>query len=132
MENTGKSMPAEPIFASAPQRPQTIVIHEPNPVRVWVTRILLFMLFVSLLVNAVFLVSKIGSLTAETVPEVFHSGDQLAADKIAVITVSGTIMPPFTAKYLKAIKQAKESDDVKGVVLVVDSPGGLVADSHQI
>jgi protease-4 len=33
---------------------------------------------------------------------------------------------------LKAIEQARTDDHVKGVVLVVDSPGGLVADSHEI
>ncbi|OYW12647.1 MAG: hypothetical protein B7Z55_18125 [Planctomycetales bacterium 12-60-4] len=30
------------------------------------------------------------------------------------------------------IKHAAKSDDVKGVLLAVDSPGGFVADSHQI
>ena len=33
---------------------------------------------------------------------------------------------------MKAIEQARSDDHVKGVVLVVDSPGGLVADSHEI
>ena len=33
---------------------------------------------------------------------------------------------------MKAIEQARTDDHVKGVVLVVDSPGGLVADSHEI
>ncbi len=30
------------------------------------------------------------------------------------------------------VEEARDDDNVKGVVLVVDSPGGLVADSHQI
>ena len=41
-------------------------------------------------------------------------------------------MPPFTKRVLKAIEQVEKDDAVKGVVLVIDSPGGLVADSHQI
>jgi protease IV len=41
-------------------------------------------------------------------------------------------MPPFTGHVLKAIEQAEKDDNVKGVVLVVDSPGGLVADSNEI
>ncbi len=41
-------------------------------------------------------------------------------------------MPPFTGHVLNAIKQASRDDSVKGVVLVVDSPGGLVADSNEI
>jgi protease-4 len=66
------------------------------------------------------------------VVEKFHSGDPLITDKIALIKVEGTIMPPFTGHVLKAIEQASKDDNVKGVVLVVDSPGGLVADSNEI
>jgi protease-4 len=68
----------------------------------------------------------------EGVVERFHSGDPLATDKIALVAVEGTIMPPFTGHVLDAIKQASRDDSVKGVVLVVDSPGGLVADSNEI
>lgn len=69
----------------------------------------------------------------ETAPsEHFHSGNAQADDKIAIIQVSGTIMPPFTEQLLGAIKKAKDDEHVKGIVLVIDSPGGLVADSHQI
>jgi protease-4 len=66
------------------------------------------------------------------VVERFHSGDPVTTDRIALITVEGTIMPPFTGHVLKAIEQASKDDHVKGVVLVVDSPGGLVADSNEI
>ena len=62
----------------------------------------------------------------------FHSGELTATDKIALIYVEGTISPPFTGHILKAVEQAGRDDHVKGVVLVVDSPGGLVADSHEI
>ena len=41
-------------------------------------------------------------------------------------------MAPFTEKTIEFIKEATKQDDVKGVLLVVDSPGGLVTDSHQI
>ena len=71
--------------------------------------------------------------TASQAPaEKFHSGDKKAAAKIAVIRVRGTIMPPFTSRILKSIERAGEDDAVKGVLLTIDSPGGLVADSHQI
>jgi protease IV len=68
----------------------------------------------------------------EGVVERFYSGDPETTDRIALITVEGTIMPPFTGHVLDAIKQASKDDNVKGVVLVVDSPGGLVADSNEI
>jgi protease-4 len=64
--------------------------------------------------------------------ERFHSGSEFAPDKLAIIHVTGTIMPPFTSHVLKSIKQARDDEAVKGVLLVVDSPGGLVTDSHQI
>lgn len=65
--------------------------------------------------------------------EHYHSGEKGASNsKLALIRVSGTIMPPFTDRILKSIKHAKDDSKVKGVLLVVNSPGGLVADSHQI
>ena len=64
--------------------------------------------------------------------ETYHSGDKDATDKIAMLEISGTIMPPFTDRTLKAIKAAKEDPAVKAVLLRIDSPGGFVADSHQI
>jgi len=71
--------------------------------------------------------------SADSVPtEKFHSGDKTSSDKIAIIHITGTIMPPFTSYTLKAIKQARNDAKVKGVLLVVNSPGGFVADSHQI
>lgn len=64
--------------------------------------------------------------------EKYHSGDRLAKEKVAIIRVSGTIMPPFTRRVIQAIEKARDDDQVKGVILAVNSPGGLVTDSHQI
>jgi protease-4 len=64
--------------------------------------------------------------------EKYHSGDHLTLDKLAIIRISGTIMPPFTNRVIKAIEKAQDDKQVKGVVLAVNSPGGLVTDSHQI
>lgn len=61
-----------------------------------------------------------------------HSGSPSADSKLAVIHFSGTIMPPFTGRWLKQIEAAREDNDIKGVLLAIDSPGGLVADSHQL
>src|SRR5690606_24475053 len=68
----------------------------------------------------------------EKAQERFHSGDRSADKKILLLEIDGTIMPPFTERTLASIQQAAEDDDVAGVLLSVDSPGGLVADSHQI
>ncbi|MCA9084172.1 MAG: signal peptide peptidase SppA [Planctomycetaceae bacterium] len=41
-------------------------------------------------------------------------------------------MPPYTDRWIDQVRRATEDDAVAGVLLSVDSPGGLVADSHQI
>jgi protease-4 len=64
--------------------------------------------------------------------EQFHSGAAKATARIALIRLSGTISPPYTERLLKQIEKAHDDEDVKGAILVIDSPGGLVADSHQI
>ncbi|MFN0053107.1 MAG: signal peptide peptidase SppA [Planctomycetales bacterium] len=64
--------------------------------------------------------------------ERFHSGDRSSADKLAILRVTGTIMPPFTRRVLREIEQVRNDAQIKGVLLVVNSPGGFVTDSHQI
>src|SRR5580658_3122114 len=68
----------------------------------------------------------------EGVVERFHSGDPLATDKIALVAVEGTIIPPFTGHVLDASKPASRDDSGKGLVLVVNSPGSLLPDSEEV
>ena len=67
-----------------------------------------------------------------TPTEQLVEGDGDAERKIVVLDMKGTISPPFTKNWLRAIKRAAEDDAVAAVILAIDSPGGLVADSHQI
>jgi protease-4 len=115
-------------------RAQTIVVQQvPPPRRRWGTRLLFLVLAVSVVFNFLLFSSYHSYLgTGTGVVEKFYSGQLDAPDKIALIHVEGTIMPPFTGRILKAIEQAEKDTAVKGVVLVVDSPGGLVADSNEI
>ena len=71
-------------------------------------------------------------VTEVTGPERHVQGTEGASDRIAVIRFTGTISPPFTGMWIKQIQKAAEDDRVRGVLMVIDSPGGLVADSHQI
>lgn len=101
--------------------------------RGWALRLALIALGLSLVFNmglAGALVNFVG--IADGPQEKFHSGELTASDKIAVIEMTGTIMPPYTERILKQIEKAGKDASVKGVLLVVDSPGGLVADSHEI
>ncbi|MCG6155948.1 signal peptide peptidase SppA [Rubinisphaera margarita] len=99
----------------------------------WGMRLLVFLLLFSVLMNFTLLSSSENYFGDMEGPlERYYSGDKTATDKLAVIRVDTTIMPPFTEQIIEQIDHATEDDDVKGMVLVVDSPGGLVADSHQI
>ncbi|REJ85829.1 MAG: signal peptide peptidase SppA [Planctomycetota bacterium] len=115
------------------RQPQTIVIQQ-VPRRRWFLVLFLFLLLSgSMLLNLTqFAVSRNASESGSGAIESFHSGDSNSDEKIALLHIRGTIMPPFTERVLDTIETIEEDDDVKGVILVIDSPGGLVADSHQI
>jgi protease-4 len=111
----------------------TIVVQmpqQPGVLRGWVTRMMFSILLLSVFLNFALLSSE-AELDSGPLKE-HVSGDEAAEASIAVIEISGTIMPPFTERIIDQVETARDDDDVKGVVLSVDSPGGLVADSHQI
>jgi protease-4 len=98
--------------------------------KAWFTRLLFSFLLLSVFINFALLSSNADTDTGT--PEKFISGDETATDRIVIIEAKGTIMPPFTERIIGMVEDARDDDNVKGVVLVIDSPGGLVADSHQI
>lgn len=101
--------------------------------RVWALRLAMVALGVSIMLNlGLFAAFFEYAGTIDGPQEKFHSGELSAQDKIAVIEMTGTIMPPYTERVIKQIEKAEKDDHVKGVLLVIDSPGGLVADSHEI
>lgn len=131
------STPSEPQQPTPQDSTKTDVAKTPPPTPRkkprWGLRILIVLLGLSALANFFLCANFQDSLTAGNAPiEKFHSGTAQAAEKIAIIRVQGTIMPPMTERLLKQIKHAGEDEAVKGVLLTIDSPGGLVADSHQI
>ncbi len=122
--------------ATAPAAPQPIIIQQRvggGLVARLMSWLFATLLMGSLLVNlALFSIHSDALSDQSSATETYHSGDRDATTKIALIQISGTIMPPYTERILQNIKHAKDDDHVKGVLLVVDSPGGLVSDSHQI
>lgn len=117
--------------------PPPIIIQQMPPAPFWARRWFVRLLMIALVFSLMY-AARLNSEYAEYFQQAggpterYRSGDKQVADKIAVLEVSGTIMPPFTGHFLKAIKRIKEDENVKGVLLVIDSPGGLVADSDQI
>jgi len=63
--------------------------------------------------------------------EKYHSLSKEATDKIAIIRVEGTILDP-DGFVKKQIDRVREDNDVKAVVLRVDSPGGTVTASDYL
>ena len=95
--------------------------------------ILLGLLAASVMMNVALIVSGVSDgMLPGAVQQVHRDGTKNAREKLAVIQFSGTIMPPFSERWISQIRHAAEDEAVKGVLLEIDSPGGLVADSHQI
>ena len=68
--------------------------------------------------------------TKKSVQEKFYSGDADGSRKIAIISITGTIEEG--EDYKDFIDAAMDDNDVKAVVLRVDSPGGTVSGSDYI
>lgn len=118
-----------------PPGAQTIIIQQqpPRNASKWIIRLLLAALLISIVVNFS-MYGRFQSYFSDVNPpyEKFHSGEASAGDKIALLEMNGTIIPPFTERFIKMIKQARKDESVIAAILVIDSPGGAVADSHQI
>lgn len=68
---------------------------------------------------------------ADAPQEKYHSLSKEATDKVAIIRVEGTILDP-DGFVKKQIDRVREDDDVKAIVLRVDSPGGTVTASDYL
>jgi protease-4 len=115
---------------------QRVVIHCESatirPRRSKILRVLLLgLMAASLLLNLWCIYGSRGSSQSK-ISEQHLLGTAGDNQRIAIVNFEGTISPPFTSRWIKQLKQAQEDDSVRGVVLVIDSPGGFVADSHQL
>jgi protease-4 len=115
---------------TASEAAKPLVIEVAKPRRT--AKILFLLLVISVIVNFVLYASYQQYFATNVPSEHFHSGSASAENRIALIQLKGTIMGSVTRRTIGQIEQAADDDRVKGVVLNIDSPGGLVADSHQI
>lgn len=116
-------------------QPQTILVQTQAPGfwRGWFIKLLVTGLLISVMANfGMYSAYQQYFAKSDTPHEKFHSGSTTSQDKIAILKMEATIMPPYTERLINQIDHAAEEKDVKGVLLMIDSPGGLVADSHQI
>ncbi|MER3416219.1 MAG: hypothetical protein C4297_08435 [Gemmataceae bacterium] len=66
------------------------------------------------------------------VSEVFHSGDEDAREKIALVNIDGLLAEGLTTFASRQIKQAARDEHVKAVVVVINSPGGTLTASDRL
>lgn len=69
--------------------------------------------------------------TTDGISEEFFSGEHDASEKIAIIAVDGVIMEG-DGYVKKQIDRVRKDEDVKAVVLRIDSPGGTVTGSDYL
>ena len=91
-------------------------------------------LILALIVGAVMKISEsVGDLANvsldDSLTERFVSGNRNADDKVAILTIDGVITGAEDGYVAKQIRQIIKDDNVKAVVLRVDSPGGTMSGS---
>ena len=114
------------------QPPTRVILEQPGGWGRWSTRI-------AWLIAGVSFLSAVGSAAAfsryfqrdSRVVEKYHSLSEFAANKIAIVSVTGAIMggDGFARAQLDHVE---DDPTVKAIVLRVDSPGGTVSGSDEI
>ncbi len=134
----GVNPPETPNPAMAGLSPHAQVLLPPQPQRrarwPWVLLalgLMGLMMFLLLIFGLVALVGMTSIDTERPVQERYHSYNRLGDDKVAIIHVDGTILSG-EGFIKRQIDTAMNDDDVKAVVLRVDSPGGSVTGSDYI
>lgn len=119
-------------YATQPYPPQPIVVYTQSG---W-SRLWSWIGWLGFIVCAIVLLGLMTSFadyfdTTNGIEEKYVSGDKMADDKIAIITVSGVIVEGDG--FVKhQIDRVREDKNVKAIVLRVDSPGGTVTGSDFI
>ena len=92
------------------------------------------MIGASFLLNIIFLFTGASLLDAGTVrvQEKYISHNEYAKDKVVILPIEGIIMESEDGFVKRAIDTAMKDDNVKAMVLRVDSPGGSVSGSDYI
>ena len=137
---------SSPIPPSGPSQPaRTQIVNEPaqGPIRVvveqprrWLGGLGRRLLWVVLLLSVMMNFGLWGAYhryfqTDTGLEEKYHSLERFAANKVAIVTVEGAIMGDES--FIKGqIDRVRRDDDVRAVVLRIDSPGGTVTGSDLI
>ncbi len=117
-------------LADAARGPIRVIVEQPRGS--WFGRIFKWAFLIIVLLWIVGTYQHLNDADRDTdLHEHWHSLSKTAADKIAIISVEGTIMGDETF-VKKQIDHVRDDDSIKAVVLRVDSPGGTVTGSDYI
>jgi protease-4 len=119
------AMPLGPALEAAPQR-------RGSPWTVFLVLLLGLSIGVNFLLLFVVGLGGLGDWGSTSPTEQYHSGQQSAADKIAVIKVDGVIMESANGFLIKQLDYAARDAAVKAVVLRINSPGGTISGSDDL
>lgn len=120
------------VVREASRGPVHIVIERPSRFGRFGRKILWVVLGLSILANFSLMATTATYFDTDgKVNERYHSLEKMALDKVAIITVDGTIMEG-DGFVKRQIDRVRKDDHVKAVVLRVDSPGGTVTGSDYI
>ncbi len=133
-QGSSMSRPTPVRHPNAPLPPRRIILEQPFGT---FRKVLMVLLLLALGVSVVFNFGLLGAYHSyvqldPAINESLHSGSPGASDKIAIINVKGAIMESENGFVKKQIDRVRNDDQVKAVVLRVDSPGGTVTASHYL
>ncbi len=86
----------------------------------------------SVLLNISFFAAGVALDSDRRVREKLFSHERFGAQKVAIISVEGVLLGEDEGFIKRQIDQASEDEDVRAVVLRIDSPGGSVGGSHYL
>jgi protease-4 len=135
MSNAHEPRPPE---MSPAGRPMTVVpayYPPPRPRRSpwpWLFCLLLLLLLACSIAFNFFAFAALVPHESDTVNEKFYSGDRESKNKVAIVEIDGVIMEGMTGFARKEIDKAAADDEVKAVVLRVNSPGGTITASDDL
>ena len=122
---------SNPAPGPSPSSQPAIVIRQVEGGLLW--RVLAFLGWAGFGIAAIFAVVQFFAFTdyfdnSQGITEKYHSGEKFATQKIAIIAVEGLIAD--AEGFVKGqIDRVRKDDDVKAVVLRINSPGGTVTAS---
>lgn len=133
-EYAGNDM-ATPVGPVGPQGPivPKIIVQTPPPYRgSFLQRLGRSILVLSIMANIYFLVTLASTGGPGEWEESIELGDKSVKEKIVVLEIDGAIGGRLVERTISQIKQAQLDEDVKGVIVEINSPGGTITGSDAI